>query len=234
MNELRRFHLVLTAALVISPLLARAQDDTPPPSLGDVARKARLQKQQKDSQQKDSSQDVQAAKDASSGTASVPNASAKDPSSKNAKTTDASTPAAGKDVHLVKAAKKVVTNDEIPEHVGLTRTNPSTPKPTTAEEPDDGEDGPGEKPPADFWRARILSQKNEIAALKSDIQTLSESIQYAGANCVSNCVEWNERQRQKQEQVDAMKTQLGEKEQQLDDMQEMARKQGYGSSVYDP
>ena len=79
-----------------------------------------------------------------------------------------------------------------------------------------------------------MAQKSAIANLKSDIESLSASIEYAGANCVSGCVEWNERQKQKQDQVESMKVQLAEQEKRLEDMQESARKQGYGSSVYDP
>lgn len=63
---------------------------------------------------------------------------------------------------------------------------------------------------------------------------LSESIRFAPANCVANCVGWNERQREKQQRVERMQAQLEEQKRRLDDMQESARKQGYGSSVYDP
>ena len=76
--------------------------------------------------------------------------------------------------------------------------------------------------------------KNNIASLKSNIDTLTASIQYAPGNCVSGCVQWNEHQKQKQDQIDAMKVQLEQAEQRLEEMQEAARKQGYGSSVYDP
>ena len=70
--------------------------------------------------------------------------------------------------------------------------------------------------------------------MESEIADLSESIRYAGANCVANCVEWNERQKQKQDQVESMKAQLEEQKKQLENMQDSARKQGFGSAVYDP
>jgi hypothetical protein len=47
-------------------------------------------------------------------------------------------------------------------------------------------------------------------------------------------VQWNERQQQKQQQVEVMKSQLEDQQKKLEDMQDSARQQGYGSSVYDP
>ena len=79
------------------------------------------------------------------------------------------------------------------------------------------------------------SQKNYIASMQSQIKSLNDSIQYAGGNCVANCVQWNERQKQKQDQVENDEGATGtDAEDALEDMQEAARKQGYGSSVYDP
>ena len=73
-----------------------------------------------------------------------------------------------------------------------------------------------------------------IASLQNEITELSNSIRYAGANCVANCEKWNEHQQQKQEKVEAMKAQLEEQKHHLEEMQEQARKQGFGSSIYDP
>jgi hypothetical protein len=47
-------------------------------------------------------------------------------------------------------------------------------------------------------------------------------------------VQWNERQKEKQQEVERGQAQLAEQKKRLDDMQESARRQGYGSSVYDP
>jgi len=226
MRDLRQFLLFIAASALVLPV-ARAQEETPQPSLGDVARQSRLQKQQKDAQQKDASKDVQSAKDAAP--ANPPEATGKDALSKETNSKDA--PQTGKDAHLIKAAKKVITNEEIPEHAGPTRPLAPGSK-AVADEPE--QDSGNQKQPADYWRTRILSQKTEIASLKSDIDSLTASIQYAGGNCVSGCVEWNERQQQKQQQVDAMKVQLEQQQKQLEEMQEAARKQGYGSSVYEP
>jgi hypothetical protein len=87
---------------------------------------------------------------------------------------------------------------------------------------------------AESWKAVIQAQKNAIASLQSEIVSLSESIHYAGGNCVANCVQWNERQQQKQQQLEGMKAQLEQLQKHLEDLQESVRKKGFGSSVYDP
>ena len=223
MRKLLQLVLFLSASMSLLVLAARAQDDAP--SLGDVARQARQQKQQKDVQAQP--KDAQSNKDAS----------AKDAQSKDAQPKDAQGKDKDKDKDTVaKDAQPktphVITNDEIPEHIGPTRTRPSV-----AQNPDDDEEQPDEsedKVPPEYWKSAIQMQKNGIASLRSQIDQLVASIQYAGGNCVSNCAEWNERQKQKQDQVDAMKVELQQQEKRLEDMQEACRKQGYGSSVYDP
>ena len=70
--------------------------------------------------------------------------------------------------------------------------------------------------------------------MEREITSLSDSIHYAGANCVANCAHWNERQKEKQDRVETMKAQLEEQKRRLEEMQESARKQGFGSAVYDP
>ncbi len=227
MRKLRHFLLLFFASAFVFALAAHAQDDQAP-SLGDVARQARLQKQQKDAQAKDAQSkdatttDAQGKDDAQTKDAPGKDATGKDKDNKDTVAKDAPSP---KTPH-------VITNEDIPEHIGPTRTLGQGPQNSgvTYDQPTYTEP----KLPADYWKAQIMAQKNAIANLKSNIDTLSASIQYAGGNCVSNCVQWNERQKQKQEQVDAMKLQLEDLEKRLDDMQEAARKQGYGSSVYDP
>jgi chromosome segregation ATPase len=89
------------------------------------------------------------------------------------------------------------------------------------------------KRPPEYWKAQILRVKNAIAKLQKNVDNLSSSIHFVDAN-YENHVLWNERQREKQQQVDIMKSQLSEFQKLLEDMQEAARSQGYGSSVYDP
>lgn len=225
MRELCRFFLLISAGALVFALAAHAQDDTP--SLGDVARQARQQKQEKDAQAKASQ-----AKDGQDKDMQDKDAQSKDTSAKESQSKDSQ----GKDQHA--AAKDaqpktphVITNDEIPEHIGPTRTLPGSQTPSTTYQQPAYSEG---KAPAEYWKSQITAQKNAIANLKTNIDELSASIQYAPANCVSGCVQWNEHQKQKQDQVDAMKVQLEQLQKNLEDMQEAARRQGYGSAVYDP
>jgi hypothetical protein len=128
---------------------------------------------------------------------------------------------------------KVITNDEIPAHiVPVTQHSGSGDQPEAHAGGQTGSSGA--KIPAEHWKAQILSLKSAIAALRSDIDRLNDSIHFAPGNCVANCVQWNERQQQKQQQVEVMKSQLEDQQKKLEDMQDSARQQGYGSSVYDP
>jgi hypothetical protein len=165
------------AAIFLSCMVVCAQDD---PSLGDLARQQRQQKEQKT--------------------------------------------ASGKD-----AKPKVITNEEVPSHpamaVAAAKGGGLVSATASSDEP---------KLPASQWKSQILAQKNQIEALQRQVDELSESIRFAPANCASGCVGWNERQREKQQRVERMQQQLEEQKRRLEDMQDSARKQGYGSSVYDP
>lgn len=202
----RRVFALLAASAFLCAFLASGQDSQ---SLADAARQSRLQKQQKDAQAK------------------VAPAQNKDAQNKDAPGTGAT----AKDAQSPKAPH-VITNDEIPEHVGPTVTSAhgSQTSYTSEEQPNYGT----RKVPAEQWKSQIQAQKNAIANLQREIASLSESIHYAGGNCVANCVQWNERQKEKQERVETMKAELEQQQKRLEDMQEAARKQGFGSSVYDP
>jgi hypothetical protein len=176
----RKFRLifVLAAPGLLFAAAAYAQDS---PSLGDLARQTRQQKEQKASQGKDAK------------------------------------------------ASKVVTNEEIPEH--------AVAAPAVA----GGEHGSsmpaspnGAKQSAEHWTSSIVTQKNQITSLQNQVDEINESIRFAPANCAANCVGWNERQREKQQRLERMQAQLQEMKRRLEGMQDSARKQGYGSSVYDP
>lgn len=200
----RRILLSLAASTAVCACLAYGQDS---PSLGDVARQTRLQKQQKDVPAKD--------------------AAAKGAANKNGQANDVSTkdPATTKSTH-------VITNDEIPSHAGSTVTSTGSSK--SSGKPDAPQNSLSPDAGAEQWKSQIQAQKNAIATLQREISNLSESIHYAGGNCVANCVQWNERQKQKEDQVESMKAQLEEQQKRLEDMQDSARKQGFGNSVYDP
>jgi hypothetical protein len=124
---------------------------------------------------------------------------------------------------------KIITNEQIPERpaAALRQARAEEPSGTHYNENAD-------KASAEHWKSQILSQKNQVANLQREIDGLNESIRFAPANCVENCVGWNERQREKQLRVDRMQAQLDEQKKRLDEMQDSARRQGFGSSVYDP
>ena len=180
MRSLCRLVLILSAVIAPFVRVAWAQDS---PSLGDLARQQRQQKEQ-------------------------------------------SKAAPGKDPKT----SKIITNEEMPSRMepqsvrAVSRGNYDA-LPAAQNEP---------KQPAEHWKSQIIAQKNQIATLQRQVDELSESIRFAPANCAANCVGWNERQREKQQRVESMQSQLEEEKRRLEDLQDSARKQGYGSSVYDP
>lgn len=86
----------------------------------------------------------------------------------------------------------------------------------------------------DQMRTAIAGQKALIAELKSRIDKLNDSIQFVEANAYTNGVQYNQLQARKQQEVERMRGHLGELRRDLEQMQEKARKAGYGSAVWDP
>ncbi len=127
----------------------------------------------------------------------------------------------------------VITNDDLP-------ADPDTSSSSTPA------GGGSRSPTADFtmqqpseaaaahWKQQISAQKTAIASLQEQIDKLSSSVHFVEANRYSNGVQYNQRQLQKQHQVEQMRHQLEEQKQILEQMQETARGQGFGSAVYDP
>jgi len=125
-------------------------------------------------------------------------------------------------------ASHVVTNDEIPEQ-------PESAVPNVQNH--------GSEPPlanykegkrsAEYWKSQILQVKRAMASLQRNIDSLNHSIHFAGGNYEKN-VGWNNRQRQKLQQEENLKSQLNQLHKRLEDMQEAARRQGYGNAVCDP
>jgi hypothetical protein len=126
---------------------------------------------------------------------------------------------------------KVITNEEIPEH----KQKEDEPGVKNAK----GEllrspASKGAKQTAEFWKSRIQTEKGQIASLQRRIDEINSSIRFSSFDCGPNCVMRNERQRSKQQQTEQMQSQLEQQKKRLEEMQDAARKQGYGSSVYDP
>jgi hypothetical protein len=225
---MQHVHKVLALAAVGGFVLAQAvyaQDQSSSPqSLGDLARQARQQKQQKDAPP---DKDVQTQpKDpvAQGAQSKTPDTQSKDGQQKDGQDQSANAQAS-------KPGKRVITNDEIPEHIGPTSTTPNGYRQQPVNYPQPAYPN---SQVADQIKNQVLSMKSYIANTQAQIANLEQSIRYTGGGCVTGCVQWNERQRQKQDQIEAMKQQLEQQQKQLEHMQEMARRQGFGSSVYDP
>lgn len=123
---------------------------------------------------------------------------------------------------------KVVTNEEIPEHPD------STPE---AASPDTGATHPsshGQTESAERVKSQIRTQENQIAQLQRNIDRVIKSIPRAPIDCANGCPHWNERERRMQAQIERLQAQLQDEKRRLGEMQESARKRGYGNSVYDP
>ena len=186
MRQMWKVLLFMAVGACSSVLLANGQDSQ---SLGDVARRARQEKQNKEAQGKKGQ---------------------------------------------AEARSKVITNEDISSHSesasevsapGAKAHGPSDSAPSSSG---------GAKIPAEQWKSQIKAQKAAVATLTDKIDRLNGSVQLAPPNCVYGCVQWNEHQKQKQVEVEQMRSQLESEKKRLQDMQESARQQGYGSSVYDP
>ena len=123
-------------------------------------------------------------------------------------------------------SKKVITNEDIPEH---------------SEESDDPIHGEDYVPPptndlhsAAQWKAAILRQKSAIAELQKNVDQIKGSIHFIESNRYRNGLQYNQRQMLKQQDVTQMQKQLDELKRGLEVMQEDARRAGLGSAVYDP
>jgi hypothetical protein len=127
---------------------------------------------------------------------------------------------------------KVITNEELPEHPPAAAAGPTARNMNQANSMPSGPDAGNL--PAEQWKSQIEGAKNQIASMQKQIDDLNSSIQFAPGNCVENCVQWNQHQQEKQQQVERMRAVLEQQKTRLEQMQESARSQGYGSSVWDP
>ena len=128
-------------------------------------------------------------------------------------------------------APKVITNEEILQN--------AIAQPSVDSSSGDHRSMPassnGMKQSGERWKSQIEAQKSQIANLQKQMDQLNQSIRFASHPCTGpRCVEWNERQREKQQQVERMQADLSVRKKSLEEMQESARKQGYGNSVYEP
>jgi predicted RNase H-like nuclease (RuvC/YqgF family) len=83
---------------------------------------------------------------------------------------------------------------------------------------------------------KIRQQKQVVHALDLQIDQLQAALQSAGGTSVGTAqtVQYNQRQRAARDQIARLQQKLGDEKRKLEDMQESARKEGYGTAVYDP
>jgi hypothetical protein len=130
-----------------------------------------------------------------------------------------------------KAAKKVVTNDDIPESPDSTPSQHETAG--TADPAAPSPNSPAPKS-AREWRMLIATQSDRIETMQAQIEKLTESIHFVTANAYVNGAEYNQYQVKKQQEVKNLQKQLEEQQKKLVEMQEAARKEGMGAAVYEP
>jgi hypothetical protein len=135
------------------------------------------------------------------------------------------------------ASRKVITNEDIPEHPE-SASEAETASGTSGSDSEGGDSSfrsasevakSGEQ-----WKAAIQAQKSAIANFQSQLDKLNDSIHFVEANRYSNGVQYNQHQLKKKQEAERAQKQLDEQKKKLADMQETARKAGFGSSVYDP
>lgn len=128
-----------------------------------------------------------------------------------------------------KAAKKVITNEDLPEspapaeHESVGKADPALPS----------GDSPAPRSALE-WRNMIVAQKDRIETMQAQINKLNASIHFVTANAYVNGLEYNQYQVKKQQEVKNLQKQLGEEWKKLAEMQDAARKEGMGAAVYDP
>ena len=128
--------------------------------------------------------------------------------------------------------RKVLTNDDMAAVSSTTSagSNPSaTDKGTSASPSKDSTAWTAEK-----FRSEIQKQRDAIAETQNAIDKIEPTINHVqnNRNIYTNAPEYNAHQDEKQQTVNQLKGRLAEQQSELADLQEKARKAGYGNSVY--
>jgi hypothetical protein len=128
--------------------------------------------------------------------------------------------------------RKVVTNEEIPESPDASSiSSVDNDSPQQSSSPEASTAG---KKTAEQWKSEIQAQKARIAGAQIQVDKLNESVHFVEANRYYNGVEYNQYQLKKQQEAQRLQKQLDGEKKVLQNMQESARKAGFGSAVYDP
>jgi len=128
----------------------------------------------------------------------------------------------------IKMAKRVITDDDLPPHSDVSDGTSETDQSDSAV--------PARKAgkSADQWKKEIEAQQSVVASLQQQIDKLNASVHFVQANLYTNGAQYNQYQAKKQEEVSRLRTKLDSEKKKLADMQEAARKEGFGNSVYQP
>jgi|SRR5579872_682227 len=126
------------------------------------------------------------------------------------------------------AGSKVITNEDL-----RGKGDPKAEDASDEDQPDDDATPSQPSKSAEEWKAEIAARKQGVARLQAQMERLNSSIRFASTTCF-RCAQYNERQEQKQEQVERMRQQLDQQKKELEGLQEAARKDGYGNSVWEP
>jgi hypothetical protein len=124
---------------------------------------------------------------------------------------------------------KVITNDEIPSQPPSAEESSSAADQSSKDNTAERREETGNR-----WKHLIQEQKSAIASNQKRLEEFKASIHFVEANRYSNGVRYNEAQLQRQKEAERAEKQLDEQKKKLADMQEAARRQGFGSAVYDP
>jgi hypothetical protein len=187
-------------------------------SLGDVAREERLKKQNQNPQ-------TQTPPDQNPPGQNSPsqNLQTRTPQSQNPQTQDPGN-------ESPQTAHKVFTNEDL----ASGDNDEDAEEPVANAQHHDSPSRPLGSKSAAQWKAEIAKQRSMVTSLQNQIEKVNASIHFAPGNCVRNCVEHNEHQVEKQDQVQRMQEQLEEAKKTLDDLQEGARREGFGNAVWEP
>lgn len=133
---------------------------------------------------------------------------------------------------------KVLTNDDLstPGHSADAISGDSQKKPAKQKSSATaGQSDKDEPPSAEGLKAAIQDKKESIAETQDEIAKLQSTINYVqnNRNIYTNAPEYNNRQKRKEQEVSRLKGVLQQQQDELKDLQDTARKAGYGSAVYD-
>ncbi len=200
----------------------------PQPSLGDYARQLRLKKQQREAQlhqAKENAKENGNEKEEKQTPAPETQSADVKPAQQTQEVTPGPHAAAAPPVQQTpdvtpkpQAKPQVVTTAEIPGRATVTPASVRqtvTPAPQSQEIPSEAQ--------VRQWKKEIQQQKSLVASLQQDIANLKNSIHFAGGNCIANCDQWNDRQKQKKQDLETLQAQLQQQQGILAEMLEAER-----------